>query len=311
MKTALAVARSDLSFFMQMRKFSNTSSHLQPARFSRNINILNSSDNTLSPIAVLIGWGNGRFKNLAKYAQIFEKRDCATVCLTTSLVKTYLAPTTMSRVYSNDVFNALDKLTSLNRNRPIFFMAFSQTGSNVMSAISNQLEGKFADKYNVVGSVFDSCPNIVKKENIVLGQRAGDVYLKKFPAFAKYAITTGFNGLFNFHVNYNRPFGNMYNQLLCSSLKAPQLVLFSKDDVMINHRDVMEFAEGRRSRGVSVFSRTWEGCEHVGMYRKHKAEYEEVMGKFIDFCLAKEKQPVDTHEDDSGTDIISKVLSRV
>ena len=76
---------------------------------------------------------------------------------------------------------------------------------------------------------------------------------------------------------------------------APQLFLVSSADKVIDYNDVIDLADGRKQRGVPVYTKIWNDCNHLQMFRKHPDEYEEVLKDFFKICLDKNVQNVGLH----------------
>ena len=75
------------------------------------------------------------------------------------------------------------------------------------------------------------------------------------------------------------------NMRYCSL--APQLFLVSSADKVIDYNDVIDLADGRKQRGVPVYTKVWNDCNHLQMFRKHPDEYEKVLKDFFKVCLDK------------------------
>lgn len=67
----------------------------------------------------------------------------------------------------------------------------------------------------------------------------------------------------------------------------PQMFLYSKEDDIIPHMDVENFARYRQEkRGVDVHAICFEKSEHVKHYIYHPKEYIQSVCRFITECLS-------------------------
>ena len=260
---------------------------------SGKIMIRNSSE-TKGPIAALFGWGNGRMRHLIKYSKIFESQNFSTICLTTPLVQMCLKPKDLSNTYRKQVIKALEQLTKYDPAREIILMAFSQSGANVLASIIQYTESSRSQKFNIVGTIFESGPMMYDMHSITYCQNAvWNGYRSKPSRMTKSAVDWAIKRIVVHQVTKNA-FCRAFEQTLKEySSHKPQLMLCSRGDIVIDVNVVLDLCRERQRRGVPVYMNIWDDCEHVGMFRKHPKEYEMILKKFIATCIPQENVSTD------------------
>ena len=56
-------------------------------------------------------------------------------------------------------------------------------------------------------------------------------------------------------------------------LKIPQLVLYSRADLVVSHENITDYVIYQRSIGNNITSKMWENSSHVLHYKEHPEEY--------------------------------------
>ena len=240
------------------------------------------------PIAALFGWGNGRMQHLIKYSNIFESQDFTTVCLTTPLVHFYMRPGSLATVYRKKIVQVLQKLTKTNPTRPIILMAFSQAGSNVMASMFQHLENSDSLPLNVVGTIFDSGPMMY--ERLSSSTASGAVwssYKGTPPMVTKIMIDGIVKRVAEYQKSNNKFMRSFDSTMMEYSSLAPQLFLCSSADKLMNYRDIVDISKEREQKGVPVYVKVWDDCDHIKMFRDHPNEYKLLVNNFINVCLEK------------------------
>ena len=242
-------------------------------KWSKDITIRNSDQYQQTPLAILLGWGNGPYKHLSKYSQLFEKHDFTTVCLTTSLSKLMIRPTTMSNQYCADVMNAATELTNKNKDRPVIIMTFSNSGMFVFDPLIHHLQKQ---SLNLVGTMFDSCPTPINEKLVKSSENAALASLKSSP-FKSVAknIARAFSWLIvqTHSERTERPY------------PGPQLFLYSEADHVIDYKDVEDFAKERMLIGADVRMKKFKSSKHVRHLNENPEEYTKEVDTFIQKCL--------------------------
>ena len=252
------------------------------------VTVRNDTDDTSTPIAALFGWGNSQLRHLVKYSAIFEEQGFTTVNLPLSLIPMQLRPGVLSTKYRKKVIKALTKLTQDNSSRPIFLMCFCQTGAMVMVNLFQYLDSNPENNFNIVGTIFDSGPIVLKRSIFKVGQRA---FLANFnnPSKVTRRIMNWLARIVNYkNINFNE-FTRLFDTVVLEyTALNPQLFLVSRADKIIDYEDVISIAELRRTRGAPVYLRVWDEGDHVAILRKNEEEYKETLKNFIVTCLNKE-----------------------
>ena len=253
-------------------------------RWSKDITIRNSNEEQHTPLAILLGWGNGHYKHLSKYSLLFEKHNFTTVCLTTSLLKLFTRPVSMANQCCADILRATSELTNQNKDRPVIVMTFSNTGTAVFYSLVKHLH-KDPSSLNLIGTIFDSCPIPMNKNAIRASENGALAYFKSSSLFTKFMvknITKVLSGI----VLYTNPVRKVFlTTLVESTCPGPQLFLFSEADELVRWEDIEDFVKERQLRGVEVYSRRWKDSKHVRHLNTHSEEYEAEVDEFIHRCL--------------------------
>ena len=236
-----------------------------------------------SPIAVLIGWGNALLRHLIKYCNIFESQEFTTVCLTT--VNFYMKPESLANSYRKKILQTLEQLTKGNPDREIILMAFSQAGANVLASMVQHMD---ILKFNIVGTIFDSGPMMYNALAVAPTQGAvWSPYRETSRGVTERIVDGGgFIRRPTEHEVNKDPFLKAFDSTIMGySSLAPQLFLCSSVDKVVNYNDILDFSRRREERGVPIYVKVWNDCDHVGLFCKHPDEYETVLKEFIEVCL--------------------------
>lgn len=181
-------------------------------------------------------------------------------------------------------------------DNPVIFHVFSNGGGAVYRWIMEILLQKVPPRLNVVGCIFDSSPG---NTNTLFSLQAGacavfrgvnvDRSWKRYILAILAFILMLFWQIMGYFAQVigSEPAARVtyFNTLKNEPSRWPQLFLYSKADKLINHADVTEVAEHRKSLGVSVSTICWEDSEHVGHFSVHREAYTNAVYRFIDSCI--------------------------
>ena len=244
------------------------------------------SDSSIKPVAVILGWNESKIKHLKKYSGLFESRGWSTVCLPANSYNTFFRSDTEVKTIS---FYMIDLIKDLaKKGNPVFLYSFSNGGCAVYFHIAEALTTPRHEHFNafkVVGSVFDSCPATPNLESIPQIQKSVTDGIKNpvIKAATWYAL-----GIAIPHV-LKKPLVQRFSQDLGKMpLKNPELFLYSKGDMLVPYQDITKHIGNRESQlgqAGKVFSKCWEDSSHVSHYKKYPEQYTELLDKFIEVCL--------------------------
>jgi acetyl esterase/lipase len=63
-------------------------------------------------------------------------------------------------------------------------------------------------------------------------------------------------------------------------LSVPTLILGSEKDAIVQHKEMVEYAEIAAKRGISVETRFWPDSGHVRVWKDHSKEYADIVRAF-------------------------------
>ena len=253
--------------------------------------LITNSPNVEGPVVVLLGWGNGKMRHLIKFSNMFERQDFTTVCLTTPLVNFYLRPATLATRYRKKIFRSLQELTKDNQAREIFLMAFSQAGATVMTSMFEYFQSGDSKALNIVGTIYDSGPVMYGRSAVKSAQGAVWSSYRGSPSRLTRRVVDGAIKRLTEHQVSKNHFVKTFDSTNAEYVSlVPQLFLCSSADKLVDYNDVLDLSTVRRQRGVPVYIKIWNDCDHVQMFRKHPDEYEAVVNDFIKVCLGNNLQ---------------------
>jgi len=245
-----------------------------------------SSEQAKSPVVVILGWNSSKDKHLAKYSDIFTQNNYATVRVTANPFNTFFRSGTKVKQIGHNVLKVVDSLCG--NERPVFLFAFSNGGGAVffhmMEALTNQ-QSEYFNKVHIAGTIFDSCPvnPDIKSVRIVQESVTEQIPNRLMKSLAWYSL-----GIFVPAIVHLNPTVKRYmDGMKQSSLRCPQLVLYSKTDRFAPYVDIDDYVGARRQFGVNVGTKCWEKSGHVNHYREHTKEYLKLLHDFVAECLEK------------------------
>ncbi|XP_028390930.1 transmembrane protein 53-like [Dendronephthya gigantea] len=241
-------------------------------------------DNSLKPLVVILGWNDCKPKHLKKYSDIFEDKGWSTICLPAKSFNTFFRTGTKVKKLGLYIAEVIKDQTE--KDQPVFLYSFSNGGIAVYFHLTEALTtpgGQFYNSFNVVGSVFDSCPNKPTIESIERVQISITEQMKNsvLRSIVWYAVRL----FLPFLVKTTPLLHRIFDDLGKLPLKSPQLFLYSKGDYLAYCDDIEEHIEDRKAQGVRVFSKCWDDSLHVQHYIKYPEEYLKLLQEFVTMCL--------------------------
>ena len=253
----------------------------------QNICVRNSfeEDEATKPIVALFGWAGGKMKYVSKYSSIFEEHGFTTVTLASPILPAYFSTGGFAKKRRCRIIRVLSQLTQKHKSRPIILMSFCQGGAMVMASLFNYLREEPTNKFNIVGTIFDSGPFNAAENSITVSQRALLASLGNPNIVTKSVCNKAVELLAKFSFATDEFSRNFDTNILQYPSLAPQLFLTSRADKIVDFRDVVGLAERRRERSVPVYLQVWDTGNHVELLRSHKDEYKQTIKDFIGVCI--------------------------
>lgn len=244
------------------------------------------SEQDKNPVIVILGWNSSKDKHLAKYSDIFTQNNYGTVRVTANPFNTFFRSGTKVKQIGHNVLKVVNSLC--HNERPVFVYAFSNGGCAVffhmMEALTDQ-DGEYFNQIQIAGTIFDSCPVNPDIKSVRIVQESVTEQISN--RFLK-TLTWHSLGLFVPAIVHLNPTVKRYmDGMKQSSLRSPQLVLYSKTDRFAPYEDIDDYVNARRQLGVHVVSKCWEKSGHVNHYREHRDEYLKLVGDFVEDCHKK------------------------
>ena len=263
-------------------KFTARYTHSVTQHISKKIKLLKLDDekDIAKPLCVILGWGGSRHKNLERYGEVFNSRGYNTITVTPSLADILLFPETKGKKISKQVLETIKQEFS---GRSSVFLQFSNAGCGLYQFIYQELydaNSPYHNQIKINGSIFDSCPIIPNKESIVLAQKAFTMNIKS--AIVRNVLWYSIGFAVPFVVWLNSTINTFFESLRDSPISTPQLFMYSKSDILAPYKDISDFIEYRRSKGVETMKMLWEDTPHVSHFKQDPTTYLKVLNEFLD-----------------------------
>ncbi|KAF5306565.1 hypothetical protein FQR65_LT07292 [Abscondita terminalis] len=242
------------------------------------------NDTSKTPIVILFGWAGCNDKHLCKYSQIYDDKGFITL--------RYSAPLKFifwQRSRLKSIGERLVKLLyDMNfESHPIIVHCFSNGGAFLLYNFLLALE---RNSIKLKGVVFDSSPGhrrILSLYRAVSAIIGGNFFNK---VIFSMLVTLFLGIMWQFEVMKDCLFGKGHQSdpikyLQVENSGCPQYFIFSKADALISYKDVEEFMNLRRARGVDVSYLKFDNSPHLKHYLYYKQEYLDGVDEFLTKCL--------------------------
>ena len=264
------------AFRMQVRNISGR-------RISKRILVRNEDELQQRPLVVILGWSDCKMQTLkSPYSALMERKNCTTICVTTSLWDNTMRYNTKCRTQAmgvkNEIMHQLDK----NKNRPVIFYNFSG-GLFLYSHIMTEMDSNTFPGRNVCGTILDSCPFFPGYDTVA-------VFKTAFTSSRNNSILTLLLSkileIYGYILYATSSTENDFRHAIENvQVTSPQLFLFSKNDEITSYKRVIDFIKLRKRKGVNVAYQLWDESKHVTHVKYHKKEYEKIVDNFFQNCL--------------------------
>jgi len=231
-------------------------------------------------LCVILGWGGSKHKHLERYSELFHSRGFSTITVTPTLADILVFPETKGKKVSLQVLETIKQEFSECNS---IFLQFSNAGCGLYHFMSQELysfNSPFYNQVKIIGSIFDSCPIVPNEESILLAQKAFTMNVKN--QLARNILWYSIGAVLPFVVWMNPTTKVFMESLRNSPISTPQLFMFSKVDVLAPYKDISDFIEYRKNRGVHTMKMLWENTPHVSHFKQDPATYKKVLKNFLD-----------------------------
>ena len=130
----------------------------------------------------------------------------------------------------------------------------------------------------VLGSIHDSCPNRISKENAY-----NSVTLTSKSEFFNFMVSVAF-AIYGLFIDVPELDKNYFDRLCKSKVFSPQLYFYSMDDQVCPSPIIENWINEEKKR-VLIFKKSWQVSKHVGHFQKHPEGYKKTTKDFIDHCI--------------------------
>mmetsp|Transcript_1306 Transcript_1306/g.2156 ORF Transcript_1306/g.2156 Transcript_1306/m.2156 type:complete len:438 (+) Transcript_1306:236-1549(+) len=230
------------------------------------------------PVVVLLSWMGARKKHLDRFANHYREMGYDVVMYFNSM-GTALVPS-MSEEQAARVLKFIQKQPE---GRPVIVHAFS-IGTGIYGLLLNRVQQDVKTleklKNNIVGVIFDSGPAMIFPHDVAKGLHT------VCPSLSRNFWRAVAGSLF-YVTKARESFGMAENALAKFQFPAPQLYLYSKDDLVVSNlqESVSHFIENNTKRGVEIQRKVWEKSRHAAHFVLHPDEYIENLNQFLENCM--------------------------
>lgn len=275
-----------------------------------------SSEKETEAVVILLGWWGAQKRNVHKYGQLYQQRNCATIVGVPDKIVTLRVDEAALSVYAQEcAVQTATILRSLEnaqkRPIPVIFHLFSNGGCFVFEQMEllfqkasvNAVEEESTPKYvyqdlllvrdRLRGQIFDSSP-------AYLTAQSGTAALEgAFPNVLVASILKGV--LLSMHTAkhaFDKLFGipprseTFWNRYLDSNVCRHQAFVYSSHDRVTDHVQLDELIQARIAKfpDSTIMVKKFDDSEHCTHYPKHKEEYTAFVDEFLDMVASDMKK---------------------
>lgn len=251
-------------------------------------------------VVLLMGWWGAEIKHVNKYAQLYQKRDCATVSVVadTIQVMTHLAYPSLDDC-ARDAVREVAKIIRENerdgKKIPVIVHAFSNAGSFLVDRLEvlihearEDLKTKCSEDLVLVGDrmngeIFDSSPaypDISLGFTSTNGVVFGDYLIMKIIVGIIFTLAGGLSLLCNWVLGLPDVRWTFWENMREGRLCLRQAYIYSTADSITNVARLEELIENRK-KFSHVTVQKFEDSKHVTHMMKHPEIYEKLVNDFL------------------------------
>ncbi|XP_013888504.1 transmembrane protein 53 [Austrofundulus limnaeus] len=245
---------------------------------------------TKEPVVILLGWAGCKDKHLSKYSSIYNEQGCVTIRYTAPLKTVFISESFGYKELSSTALKLLEILYDYEvENSPVFFHVFSNGGFMLYRYVVELLHSdKQFSSLCVVGAVVDSAPgsgNIrgaLRALAATLGPKISP--LLRYVLLALFAVSVFLLRVVLYPLT-KFIHKNHYDAVQDGPPAWPHLHLYSRADLVIRYRDVEQFMEAVKKKGVSVDGYDFASSSHVCHFRDFPEQYTRKCRVFLAACM--------------------------
>uniref|UniRef100_A0A1A8JSS9 Transmembrane protein 53 n=1 Tax=Nothobranchius kuhntae TaxID=321403 RepID=A0A1A8JSS9_NOTKU len=245
---------------------------------------------TKEPVVILLGWAGCKDKHLSKYSSIYNEQGCVTIRYTAPLKTVFISESFGYKELSSTALKLLEILYDYEvENSPIFFHIFSNGGFMLFRYMVELLHSdKQFSSLCVIGAVVDSAPgsaNIrgaLRALTATLGPNISP--LLRYLLLALFAVTIFLLRVVLYPLT-KFIHKNHYDAVQDRPPAWPHFHLYSRADQVIRHRDIEQFMDTLKKKGVPVDSYDFVSSSHVCHFRDFPEQYTRKCRSFLVACM--------------------------
>ena len=232
------------------------------------------------PLCVILGWGSSKHRNLDRYSDIFKSRGFEIITVTPTLTDVLLFPQSRGKKISDKI---LETIKDEFEGRDAVILQFSNGGCGLWYFISQEIcdvKSPYHNVIKVVGNVFDSCPVVPNQESVKIAQNAFAMNVKN--PITRTVVWYTIGTVAPLVVWFNPIVKLFMDAMRDSPISTPQLFMYSKSDLLAPYKDISDFIEYRKNKGIETMQMLWEDSPHVSHLKHDGVTYTEILNKFLD-----------------------------
>jgi Eukaryotic protein of unknown function (DUF829) len=251
-------------------------------------------------VVLLMGWWGAEIRHVNKYAELYQKRDCATVSVVadTLQVMTHLAYPSLddcAREGAREVAKLLRENEKDDKKIPVIIHAFSNAGSFMVDRLEvliqearEDLKAKSSEDLVLVGSrlngeIFDSSPaypDVSLGFTSTNGVVFGDLLIVKVIVGIIFMLAGGLSLLFNWVMGLPDVRWTFWENMREGRLCLRQAYIYSTADSITNVERLEELIKNRK-KFSNVTVQKFKDSKHVTHMMTHPATYEKLVDDFL------------------------------
>lgn len=230
------------------------------------------------PLVLGFGWLGSRNYNMHSFEKIYTKEGYDFK---------YMIQSPFSCLDMKPDTKKFNEMYELAKNREAICHIFSLNGAFAFLNSMKQNDYKeFKPNLKIKGIIWDSAP----------GRGAGDKYYKPFARaianrsefmyhILRFALIPPFKFFYLFSQNHRRLRDMRINSMYTDPFPFKQLLIASKHDRVIKYKEMMEYVEIAKSRGIDISTKIYDDSDHVMLYHSHRDKYSRLILDFAKNCF--------------------------
>lgn len=226
-----------------------------------------------SPAVIAFGWLGCKDYNLRKVGRIYAPENIEFKFMIQS-------PLSILNIKSDQ--KKFDEIYNYAKNKDVICHIFSLNGaSSFIESLMRPDLTDFKPNLNIKGLIWDSAPGFAAEDTY--HEAFAKSMFPKSPRKEKVTsalLNPFFKAFLHFSKKHNEESKEKYRLVYKNPFKLPQLVMGSKNDSILNWKDMKAYAEKACEAGSDVQTRFWNDSGHVSLYKDHFDEYQQLVLNF-------------------------------